>query len=242
MVYLDIKSHLKLFVFNQDIGTLSSTNRILRYFSIFCCLMYITFFSCFSSSGVRGFITAEGVHKVEQIYEVLPGFTIGMKILLLYPHRKRLDNLLNTFDGIELTPEGWTVMLKYVTKFKGYFKNLVRVSYSTCCLSVVSGVMLNQLPFANEGLPFIDEKLIKMDDWTYWPIAVHQSTCMFYGVCVNMFMDGFPALIMALVSGYLEGIALKVRRIGWMTDSSKAEGICRQELIKCADMHQKAFE
>lgn len=240
MVYLNLKSHLKLFTFNQKVGTLSSSNRIFRYFTIFCCIMYLTFFPCFAFSGIRGFINAESVRKIEQIYEVLPGFSIGTKILMLYPYHRQLESLLDAFEGIELSSERMTIMLVFVDKFKRYFKKLVFVSYSTCCSLVITGVVVQQLPFPNEGLPFIDVASLKMSDLMYWVILIHQAACLVYGSCMSMLMSGYPALVMVLIAGYLEGIALKLRNIGWMKELKRNQN--QQELIKCAKMYQKTFE
>lgn len=183
-------------------------------------------------------MSVPGIHKVEIFYEIVPGITLAIKWVMLRPKRHRLASLLNAFDKLEVSVEGWTIMIRYADKFKRYFKVQVQMWFIAVIWAMVMGLIFNKLPFENKTLPFVDTTQTSLYDWKYWVTATQQYTFLFYGISSSMFMEGYPALIIALICGYLEAIAEKVKKIGWI----KEQMASREELIKCIKMHQRAFE
>ncbi|XP_063698138.1 odorant receptor 85a-like [Culicoides brevitarsis] len=239
MVSLNIKSRVKFFLFFLEISTVTSKNKLLKLIALILASSYISFYFTFSMTSIPELLAAEGFRKIEILYEVLPGISVGVKLLLLFPYRKRIKPLLNAFDEIDFTEEGKEVMLKYFTKFKKILKILTCLWGFAASGGILASIVLQKIPIENQRIPGV-EATEGVVDWKFIVTVIQQDTYILYALSAFIFLDGYPSLILALISGYLEGVVLKVQKIGWAEKESNQES--KSKLIECLKMHQKAYE
>ncbi|XP_063698137.1 odorant receptor 67a-like [Culicoides brevitarsis] len=233
MTSLNIKSHVKLYIFFFQIGTLSSPQRLLRVFSTICLIFYTFFYLTSSVTGVRDLILSKGIHKIEILYEILHGLSVGLKLLLLRPHLKQLKALLHEFD--ELNLKNHDIILSYVQLFNKLFKGLASLWVFAGILAIISPFFVGKLPFESQQIPFLG--LTEEKNWKFALTMLQQDGFLLYGITSTIIMDGYPALILALISGYLEEIANEVRKIKNLKGNDAKVRLC-----SCYDMYQKAVE
>uniref|UniRef100_A0A336LPC6 CSON008458 protein n=1 Tax=Culicoides sonorensis TaxID=179676 RepID=A0A336LPC6_CULSO len=89
---------------------------------------------------------------------------------------------------------------------------------------------------------------VTSENWTFWVLIANQIVTLSYSTCAHIFSDGYSVLVLALICGYVKGIAETVKEIGWpdpilkTSNKAKKELENQKQLIECIKMHQKAFD